>query len=278
MTTLNKLNVALIELEKAHGAMIPLADLKQTLAKLFEQEASDSLAAPSKGEQCVSMTKASIPKQCSKQGTNLGTDNKNYCTLHFKTEFPDLAKTAAESKPVKAAKASSSSSSPPSAAKKPAAAKTVVGKGSLNPTCEHAIGGKNPRSCTSTGKCQGSDGKWYCGTHVKSHTAATGAIGIANDVLASAKMSQANQKPNLQIDDESGLAIDQNGICYIGDYDNKGPSAVAHRRANLLVELSAEDMVYCEKHDIPVVPSEERTRIIALAPEERKKLVEPSSE
>jgi hypothetical protein len=273
MATLEKINIVLGDLEKTHGATIPIADLRQSMARVYEElasSASSSKAPASNSETCAAFTKpakkSDAPKQCSKKGTNIGTDDKHYCAIHFAKEFPDLA--AALPKKEKTPATSSSSAS--SAGKKPAAPKTTVGKGSLNPTCDHDIKGKNPRKCTSAGKCQQPDGKWYCGTHLKSHMAPAGGAS-SNDAGASNKIAKAHSVSQPLMDNELGLAVDQNGICFVGDYDGKGVHVVGRTSAGGVIDLNEADTKFCKENDYPIVPADVRLKIIAMTPEDRLK-------
>jgi hypothetical protein len=90
MATLEKINIVLGDLEKTHGATIPIADLRQSMARVYEElasSASSSKAPASNSETCAAFTKpakkSDAPKQCSKKGTNIGTDDKHYCAIHF---------------------------------------------------------------------------------------------------------------------------------------------------------------------------------------------------
>jgi len=264
MATIEKISVIIAELEKKHGESIPLQDLRQSVAQLFEglpdaSSQADGKQAKPAGEQCCAMTKAKDPKQCSKTGVSIGSDDKHYCTMHFKTAFPELASAlpVKEKKPVA------------EGAKKPTAPKATAGKGSMNPTCDHDISGKNPRKCTSAGKIQ-AGGKWYCGTHSKSHTAGAGTK--SNDAGASSKIAKGAEleAPSILMNDELGLAVDQNGLCYVNDYEGKGVSVVGRLTGNVVVDVTSADEAFCKTKDLPLVPLEGRLKIIALTPKERE--------
>lgn len=260
MATIEKISVIIAELEKKHGENIPLQELRQSVAQLFEglPDASSASQAKPAGEQCCAMTKAKDPKQCSKTGVAIGSDDKHYCTMHFKTAFPELAAAL----PVKEKKPATEG------AKKPTAPKATAGKGSMNPTCDHDISGKNPRKCTSAGKVQ-AGGKWYCGTHSKSHTGGAGTK--SNDASASSKIAKSTEMeaPSILMNEELGLAVDQNGLCYVNDYEGKGISVVGRLTGNVVVDITSEDETFCKKTDLPLVPLEGRLKIIAMTPKER---------
>ena len=274
MATLEKITSVLAALELSHGQTIPLADLRQAMAHACEELAAAApasrVSAPaSSSEQCSAMTKPTSknaePKQCSKKGTNVGTDNKHYCTTHFKTAYPELAAAAAAAAPPKPERKPRAPKG--EKAEKKAAPKATVGKGSLNPTCDHDITGKNARKCAAAGK-QEINGKWYCTTHAKKHTAAGAAA--AKDAVAGNKIAKAMQFSQPTVDEQLGCAIDENGLCYVGDYEGNGVSVLGRLQGGVITpELSATDEAFCQDNGMPVIPLEERVRIIALPLAER---------
>lgn len=267
LAPIDKINTALSTLEAKYGENIPLADLRQSLADAFKSTPTLGGAGPvSSSEQCASLVKDGS-KQCSKKGNKLGSDGKNYCTQHFNTAFPDEA-TPAAPKSAKASKPAATKTATAAAKKPVCKVSSGTPKPGVNPPCDHDIKGTNPRKCGKGGKEKGKDGKWYCGTHVKSHQ--SGGPSVANDNAAEAAMAAAMQPSEIAIDDIINLAVDQNGLCYVADWEGNGVSVVARVTGGVVGDITETDITFCNTNGFNMVPPADRTRIIAMTPEERQ--------
>ena len=264
MSILEKFNNGLMELEKQHGASVPVADVRQLVATTFATVPAATTTAPASASvggaagQCEAMTKGKDAKQCSKKASNKAPDGKCYCPQHFRMHCPDAAPAAAP--------AAASSSAP---AKK-ASPKTTVGKGTLTPTCVYMITGKNPRPCTAAGKNVAPDGQCYCGTHFKKfEKAGTGSGVKPNNAKAETKIAAAMSQPAPQMNTELGLAVDQNGICYLNDYEGSGICVCGLFVGGEVTDVTPEIEAFVEPFGLPVIPKEARERVQKMTPEER---------
>lgn len=248
--------------------------------------AAASTAAPpsASGGTCAGQTKAG--KQCSLKGPYKGSDEHGYCMRHFKELFPGVELPAKEGVKPKVTGASAAKSTPPakgsaaksSAVKTPTVKATVSsGSGAIAQPCDHDIKGPNARKCGKNSKGQAPDGRWFCTTHLKSHSADKAGKAAASDAAVAAKLAAhaGYETPTeLLLDDEIGLAKDINGMCYVADWAAQGPSVVGRLVSGVLEELTEEDLRFCEDAALLLVPAPDRTRIIALPVAERAKLME----
>ena len=266
MSTLEKFNNALSELEKQQGDKIAVADIRQLVASTFATvpavtaapTVTGPVSAAPTGAQCEATTKKDN-KQCTKKAQNKGPDGKCYCPQHLRIAFPDSA-------PAPAAAASSSSSTP---AKK-ASPKTTVGKGSLTVTCTHQITGKNARQCAAAGKNLGPDGQYYCGTHFKKFAKGTAVAGVkANDAKAESKIAVSMTQPAPQMNNELGLAVDQNGIAYLNDYKGMGICVCGLVVNGVVVDTTPDTEKFVGEFGLEVIPPEAREEIRKMTPEQR---------
>jgi hypothetical protein len=271
MTTLEKFNTGLAELEKTHGEKVPVADVRQLVATTFAMIPAATSTAPASSSaaaagQCDAMTKGKDPKQCSKKATTNAPDGKCYCPQHLRMLCPEAAPAASSTAAAPAAATVAKKSSP----------KITGGKGALTPTCSHMIGGKNPRQWTSTGKSVGPDGQHYCGTHFKKfEKAGAGGVGVKPDNAGAAtKIAAAMTAPAPAMNPELGLAVDQNGICYLNDYEGSGVCVCGLLVSGAVVDTTPEIEKFVEPFGLPVIPPEAREKIRKMTPEERKQYME----
>lgn len=265
---LEKINAGLLELEKLHGSSIPVSDVRELVASILVAPTAPAPTpvSSSAGGQCEAFTKGKDAKQCSKKATAKGTDNKGYCPQHFRINCPD----APVATPIVSSSVPATASAP---AKKPSP-KTTVGKGSLTPTCSYQIGGKNPRSCTATGKNIAPDGQCYCGTHFKKFEKAGSSVGVkGNDAKAESKITTDMTQPVPQIREEFGLAVDQNGICYLNEYEGLDICICGLIVAGEMVDIKPEIEEFAKEFALPIVPAEGREKIRAMTAQERKRFM-----
>jgi hypothetical protein len=259
MLSLEKFNAGLAELEKQVDNLT-IADVRQLVAASMSSAATSS-AAPVAGN-CEAMTKGKDPKQCSKKATVKGSDGKCYCPQHLRINCPGDAPPAAAS--------SSSSTVKAAAASKKASPKTTTGKGPLATPCSYKIGGKNPRQCTAASKHTGPDGQCYCGTHFKKFEKEGSGAGVkANNSNAEAKIASALTQPVPVMNDELGLAVDQNGICYLNDYEGSGVCVCGSLVGGVVVDVTAQIEQFADGFGLPTISAEAREKVRKMSPSER---------
>jgi len=243
---------------------ISFAELKEELKKLAppsEPKHETRCAMPLKG------TKAEPNKQCSMKGTKLH-DGKHYCSRHYTA----LTGTS------KATTATTSAVATVATTGEKTLAQPIVPSSdfhvAVKEQCSYEIKGKNPRRCTSEGSNTDPSGKYYCNQHFKT---------IAKKTVAPSKGEQAVvkifekvlEKCDPIFDHSLGVAVDQNGLLYVGTYKNLGMSVIGRLSKGEIVALEAEDLAYCQQYQYPVVEEADRLEFVKLTPEERKAYTGP---
>lgn len=273
--SLTDVTAALKVLGEKHGASVPLAEVEDAMAKLFMGGPNGSRvsaqpgarASPAGGADvmCSAVTKGKDAKQCSRKASQ-NHEGKPYCTTHYNAAA-GVVKAPAKAKAAAAAEGGSVEKAKPAAAALDAAVK------SSGNTCAHHISGKNARNCTAAGKCQAPDGQWYCASHVKQHQgAASKKTSAGSDAKAATLLEATVSKSQPRMDYDHGLAVDQNGICFIND-EEAGPTAVARLDKGVVIEMEASDLEICAREDIPVAEAGLRKKIVGMKASERMEYI-----
>lgn len=301
MSLLVKFSDIISELETTHGSSIPVEELHQRLQKLIVEEKEEvkkqleekkkeleenrqdisdlannceSIANKLKSssvtseERCCGLTKTKT--QCSKKGSETGSDGKKYCKQHLGKSSVGESTNATTTK-TKTKKETSEQTSVNSILV-PAKAKVSVSSTTSSDTsenlCNHNITGKNPRRCDKKCKEQGTDGLYYCSTHLKSHKKEK----VVDDSKVEALVNKLTAETSQVLFNQLyGLAVDGNGICFIGKYkDVNGVYACGRVSGGEVVDLTVEDLAFCEREQYPIVDKADRDEIISLSSSERE--------